>query len=125
MDVDALEASAVYKAPATAADEQTHWLWAVLRAGAPADRVAFLRFVSGRTRLPSSGVLTPPLTIQRLAGDAPDRMVPKSQTCFIELSLPAYSTREVLAKRLLFAVHETLTMDADAAVTGADGWEGV
>jgi hypothetical protein len=115
----------VYVNGASADDAQSRWLWDVLAAGTPADRVAFLRFVSGRTRLPSSGALSPPLTIHRLGSDAPDRSVPKSQTCFVEFSLPAYSSIDVLRARLLFAIHETVSMDGDQAQTEAVGWEGV
>lgn len=48
--------------------------------------------------------------------------MPRSQTCFFSLSLPQYTSKEILRKRLLYAINNTVTMDADVQLHNADGY---
>ena len=76
------------------------------------DRGAFLRFVWGRSRLPRPSDFTEAFKIHVLpAGD--DRL-PKADTCFFTLHLPAYSSTEVLRERIIYAIRHCTDMDADA-----------
>jgi hypothetical protein len=76
------------------------------------DRGAFLRFVWGRSRLPRPSDFTEAFKIHVLpAGD--DRL-PKADTCFFTLHLPAYSSTEVLRERIMYAIRHCTDMDADA-----------
>ena len=78
------------------------------------DRQAFLRFATGCPTLPPGGlsVLDPPLSVTcKSAGQASydqllrDTLLPSASTCFNQLKLPAYSSREVLHERLYLAMY--------------------
>jgi HECT-domain (ubiquitin-transferase) len=56
------------------------------------------------------------------ARERPDAYLPSAQTCFFSLSLPAYSSKEILKAKLLFAIHNSPTMDADVRLHNAEGW---
>lgn len=125
VSVGALKAATDLEAPLSDSEPVVQWLWEVLSESEPADRVAFLRFVTGRSRLPASKErLGVPLRINldQRSSSAPDRHMPSAQTCFNVLSLPRYTAKEVLRGRLLTAVHHSPTMDADVALHSAESW---
>lgn len=88
----------------------------------PEQQRAFCQFVTGAPRLPPGGlaVLNPKLTIVRkhsstssnvtsnAAGvsDTADDDLPSVMTCANYLKLPAYSTKEIMYKQLLYAINE-------------------
>ena len=82
-------------------------------------RSMFLRFVSGRSRLPrsqtSSGseqcihIIKSDVPSQR----SPDSYLPKAHTCFFQLELPAYSSSEVCRQRLLYAISNCQEVDGE------------
>ena len=105
------------------------WLWEVLAEARPEDRIAFLRFVAARSRLPAraAGAGGVPLTITRdaranAAPSGPDAYLLSAQTCFNTLTLPSYSSKDVLRQKLLLAVHHASSMDADFVLHAAEGW---
>ena len=80
----------------------------------------FLRFVSGRSRLPraqsSSGsqeqcihIIKSEVPSQR----SPDSYLPKAHTCFFQLELPAYSCAQVCRQRLLYAISNCQEVDGE------------
>jgi hypothetical protein len=89
--------------------------WQVLKEFTPEECSAFLRFVSARSRLPASAsgfnmsFKIQPGQGKEVAYD-PDRYLPHSQTCFFSLSLPAYTSVEVLRKKLIYAISQTPTV---------------
>jgi hypothetical protein len=122
VDVGLLKASAQYGDGAKAEDPQSGWLWEVLEEAGPGDRVAFLRFAAARSRLGGGGgshgstTHFQPLRIKSTRGSDSERgdgQCPTAKTCFFELVLPKYSCKEVLRDRLLFAIHNTGTMETD------------
>ncbi|KAK8629783.1 hypothetical protein V6N13_078611 [Hibiscus sabdariffa] len=91
----------------------------------PEQQRAFCQFVTGAPRLPPGGlaVLNPKLTIVRkLSSSAPaaaaaaangtgtlesaDEDLPSVMTCANYLKLPPYSTKEIMYKKLLYAINE-------------------
>lgn len=103
--------------------------WEVLTEMSQEQRAAFVNFVSARSRLPSSAdAFLMPLKIEAPSGparDKPDAWLPKSSTCFMKLSLPKYSSKEVLRAKLLTAISHSWNMDADVRLTTAEGYEGL
>lgn len=83
------------------------------------ERSMFLRFVSGRSRLPrdqsSSGseqcihIIKSEVPSQR----SPDSYLPKAHTCFFQLELPAYSCAQVCRQRLLYAISNCQEVDGE------------
>ena len=118
VDIALLQGTAQYGDGADAGDAQSVWLWEVLSESGPMDRVAFLRFTAARSRLPGTtgeGGFQPIRIKSTQGGDSErgDALCPTAKTCFFELVLPKYSSKEVLRKRLLFAIHNTGTMETD------------
>ncbi|KAG9442713.1 hypothetical protein H6P81_018567 [Aristolochia fimbriata] len=89
----------------------------------PEQQRAFCQFVTGAPRLPPGGlaVLNPKLTIVRkhssstnnmaangtgAASESADDDLPSVMTCANYLKLPPYSTKEIMYKKLLYAISE-------------------
>ena len=53
----------------------------------------------------------------------PDAYFPLSQTCFFSLALPRYSSVDICAEKLRYAITHAHLMDADFLLRQADGWE--
>ncbi len=92
----------------TASSAPVQALVATLASYGPAQQRAFLAFVTGATALPAGGLaaLQPRLTVVRKAAARPDQELPSVMTCQNYLKLPPYSSREVLAARLGYALAE-------------------
>uniref|UniRef100_A0A8C4QS03 HECT-type E3 ubiquitin transferase n=1 Tax=Eptatretus burgeri TaxID=7764 RepID=A0A8C4QS03_EPTBU len=91
-------------------DEQqqlVQWLWQTLSEFSNEERVLFMRFVSGRSRLPANfaDISQPHLN--------PYDSLPTSQTCFFQLRLPPYSSQAVMAERLRYAINNCKSIDMD------------
>ncbi|XP_023533256.1 E3 ubiquitin-protein ligase UPL3-like isoform X2 [Cucurbita pepo subsp. pepo] len=88
----------------------------------PEQQRAFCQFVTGAPRLPPGGlaVLNPKLTIVRKhsstatnaatggvgASESADDDLPSVMTCANYLKLPPYSTKEIMYKKLIYAINE-------------------
>lgn len=88
----------------------------------PEQQRAFCQFVTGAPRLPPGGLaaLNPRLTIVRkhsstasttasngnAASESADSDLPSVMTCANYLKLPPYSTKEIMYKKLLYAINE-------------------
>ncbi|KAK2827719.1 hypothetical protein Q7C36_018645 [Tachysurus vachellii] len=96
----------------TANHQLIGWLWQSLEEFTNEERVLFLRFVSGRSRLPSN-----PADImqkfQIIKVDRPINGLPTAQTCFFQLRLPPYTSQAVLAERLRYSIHNCPSIDMD------------
>ena len=92
----------------------------------PQERTEFLSFTWARSRMPSSAKDFPMnFKIQGPQGgakDNPDSYLPHAQTCFFSLSLPHYSSKEILRRKLLLAISNSPNMDADVRLRDAEGW---
>ena len=58
-----------------------------------------------------------------------DGALPKADTCFFNLELPDYSSKEVMSQRILLAIHtdsDSMNAEADAAImnNGDEGRRG-
>ena len=93
------------------------WFWELMEGEFDdRERAAVLRFATGLPRVPLDG-FDPPFTIAKAdlhSSDTPaDRrteasmQLPRSHTCFNQLALPPYPSREMLAEKLRFAVFNT------------------
>jgi HECT-domain (ubiquitin-transferase) len=86
-------------------------LWTALESFTNDERVLFLEFVWGRSRLPQVGQWPPDVAFKvgPLASSAQralgDRALPIAHTCFFQIELPAYSSERVMKEKLLVAMH--------------------
>ncbi|EPY21868.1 hypothetical protein AGDE_13689 [Angomonas deanei] len=106
-DVEELKKTTIYEG-LIAEDRRVALLWTALEEATPLQRRLFLRFVSGRDRLPMRLRLVP-LSSQ---GD-PDAVLPKAATCFFALELPDYSSLEVMKTKLFYSIENCADIDTD------------
>jgi len=94
----------------TADSEQIKWFWEFVRSLDQETAAQLLQFTSGSARVPLGGfaALRGVQGIRHfsigVATEADDGSLPTANTCFNSMKLPAYSSKEVLAKRLLVAI---------------------
>jgi hypothetical protein len=101
--------------------QSVNFFWEVLREFAPQQRSLFLRFVWGRSRLPASGEFRKFKLTKLNKGGNIDDYLPVSHTCFFQLDLPSYSTKEIMRDKLLYAITHCQAIDLDRIAEG--GWE--
>jgi len=87
------------------------WFWEVVEDMAPQERALLLQFVTGSSKVPLEGfrTLQGNSGIQRFqihkSYAGPERL-PTAHTCFNQLDLPEYPSKEVLRNRLMLAICE-------------------
>jgi hypothetical protein len=78
--------------------------WEVLREMTPKERSLFLRFSWGRSRLPrGKNFRNFKLCPMNTPGDV-NTYLPVAHTCFFQLDLPAYTTKEAMRTKLVYAI---------------------
>mmetsp|Transcript_34570 Transcript_34570/g.56303 ORF Transcript_34570/g.56303 Transcript_34570/m.56303 type:complete len:817 (+) Transcript_34570:137-2587(+) len=115
IDVDLLRANTVYKDGVKATDKHVLFLWDVLKHEFNnAQRRNFVRFVWGQSRLPTkSEDFHERFGILSCHGKDNDLMLPVSHTCFFTLELPRYSSKDIMHKKLLYAINNCTAIDTD------------
>jgi hypothetical protein len=100
------------------------WLWELLEEMEPEDQAAFLKFTWGRTRLPlSSETFTQPMKLTQRSS-SPDAF-PISHTCFFEIEIPVYTSKEIMRERIMYAIIHCTSIDGDGNAGSAEGWEDI
>ena len=91
-------------------DQIIIWLWEVLEEFDMELRTAFLQFVTGSSRVPVDGFkelrgMNGPqrFNIQR---EFQEERLPRAHTCFNQLDLPNYKSKEILIEKLTLAITE-------------------
>lgn len=79
------------------------WLWEYLSGLSNVQRKKFLLFVTGSDRVPATGIQNLSLKITRIGGDS--ERLPTAHTCFNQLALYEYSSRDKLQDKLTKAVN--------------------
>ncbi|PON94002.1 Coatomer beta subunit [Trema orientale] len=110
IDLDDLKANTEYTGY-TAASSVVQWFWEVVKGFNKEDMARLLQFVTGTSKVPLEGFkalqgISGPQRFQiHKAYGAPDRL-PSAHTCFNQLDLPEYTSKDQLHERLLLAIHE-------------------
>ena len=98
-------------------DNTVKWFWEVLGTDfTAAERIQFLRFVWGRSKLPAHGEYRN-FQLTKLYGNI-DESLPISHTCFFHLELPEYSNKDNLKNKLLYAITHCTAIDLDFVESG-------
>ena len=104
------------------------FFWEILIEMTSEERKQFLQFVWARNRLPMRpSDFDAPFKIQRdsvYTGERADQALPSASTCFFSLTLPEYSSKDILRDKLLFAINNVTTMDTDFQTNSAEIAEG-
>ena len=117
IDVDDLRASASYT-PSDNVNESTQevvWFWQILGALSESEKQDLVRFVSGSSLAPLHGFTGMTgdrkwLSVAVEQGLIVDQ-TPLAQTCFNQIRLPVYSSKEIMHARLLTAIQNAKTLE--------------
>lgn len=90
----------------TATSDQIKWFWEVIEEYSQEKLGLLLEFVTGSKRLPASGQHTLRFNITRMDGET--QALPQSSTCFGNLLLPTYRSKEVMKQKLDIALEHSL-----------------
>ena len=96
------------------------WFWEVLREFSEEDKQKFIKFCWGQQRLPANDEEFERRQVRFMIKPAMksthgDGALPKADTCFFNLELPDYSSKEVMAQRILLAIYtDSDSMNAEA-----------
>nr|XP_015210635.1 PREDICTED: E3 ubiquitin-protein ligase HECTD3 [Lepisosteus oculatus] len=89
-------------------DERVQYLWEALTNFTNEDRSRFLRFVTGRSRLPAPIYIFP----DKQGTETTDAL-PQSSTCSSTLYLPNYPSAKVCEEKLRYAAYNCVAIDTD------------
>ncbi|KAK7385406.1 hypothetical protein VNO78_31123 [Psophocarpus tetragonolobus] len=110
IDLDDLRANTEYSVY-SAASPVIQWFWEVVQGLSKEDKARLLQFVTGTSKVPLEGFsalqgISGPQKFQiHKAYGSPDHL-PSAHTCFNQLDLPEYPSKQHLEERLLLAIHE-------------------
>lgn len=107
---------------------QVEWFWSVLEGLSCEDQNSFIRFATGLERVPVDKPLalrvitTCPSDVEGHEKEE-DARLPTSATCAMSVTIPAYSSQEVLREKLIYAIRNSETIDADSATVDRAFWD--
>ncbi|KAK4801652.1 hypothetical protein SAY86_022139 [Trapa natans] len=110
IDLDDMRANTEYSGY-SAASPVIQWFWEVAQSFSKEDRARLLQFVTGTSKVPLEGFSalqgisgSQKFQIHKAYGSADH--LPSAHTCFNQLDLPEYPSKQHLEERLLLAIHE-------------------
>ena len=120
IDIDILKSNTDYEG-CNENDQHIQFFWEVLREMDSKERSLFLKFVWGRSRLPSGRDWKHMKITRYNPPGQVNNYMPITHTCFFTIDLPAYTTKEAMRKKLLYAITHCTAIDLDGAA--GQGWE--
>jgi len=114
IDVADLRRHTEYAGGYTAASPVIQWFWEVVGECGPEDVARLVQFVTGTAKVPLDGFaalqgVSGPQRFQVHKAFGPPDRLPTAHTCFNQLDLVEYDTRDQLRDRLLLAIREGAT----------------
>ncbi|KAI8548464.1 hypothetical protein RHMOL_Rhmol07G0275700 [Rhododendron molle] len=110
IDFDDMRANTEYSGY-SAASPVIQWFWEVVQSFSKEDKARLLQFVTGTSKVPLEGFSalqgisgSQKFQIHKAYGSA--EHLPSAHTCFNQLDLPEYPSKQHLEERLLLAIHE-------------------
>jgi len=115
IDLAALRAHTAYGATASATMAHVRYFWQALESFTPDQRRLFLKYIWGRNRLPltEDDWGDQKMKIHTMDKRRPDQYFPVAHTCFFSIEVPRYSSRDVCYSKLLWAINNCTSIDAD------------
>ncbi|CAH0474396.1 unnamed protein product [Peronospora belbahrii] len=113
IDIDDWERHTQYGGGYHPSQRVIQWFWEIVRRDfTMEDRAALLKFITSCSRQPLLGFsrLAPQICIHQVRVEGDDRL-PSSATCMNLLKLPAYSNKESMRKKLLYAIRSNAGFD--------------
>jgi E3 ubiquitin-protein ligase HERC2 len=116
--VTALKGSTTYEG-VTSEDRRVGFLWQALEDATPVQRRLFLKFVSGRERMPVQLRVLPMATQGETTA-----VLPRAATCFFAIEVPDYPSLDVFKNRLYYAIENCQDIDTDFRARDVDDDDG-
>lgn len=113
IDIDDWERNTVYGGGYHPSQQIIVWFWKIVREDFEGeDRAALLKFITSCSRQPLLGFskLDPRICIHQVRVEDDERL-PSSATCMNLLKLPAYSNKEAMRRKLLYAIKSNAGFD--------------
>lgn len=79
------------------------YFWSMLEEFSPKELSMLIRFSWGRSRLPKKSDFTWKVT--KLDCSNYDQRLPEAHTCFFQICIPPYSSKEIAAEKIKYAIH--------------------
>jgi E3 ubiquitin-protein ligase HUWE1 len=112
IDLDDLKVNTEYHGGYTATSPQIRWFWEIVREMNVEDRARLLMFCTGTSKVPLDGFEKlrgmsglQKFQIHKAQANDPNQLC-TAHTCFNQLDLIAYDTKEELKERLLYSIRE-------------------
>jgi len=121
VDIENLKRHTTYK-DCNVDNAHVQRFWRVMEDLTQKQRRSFMRFVWGRSSLPTVEKWQHNFVVQLLAG-TDDGRLPVSHTCFFTLDLPTYSSIEICRAKLQYCITHCLAIDADGAAARTLNWD--
>ena len=87
--------------------------WKIMNGFTNEERMLYLKFVWGRTRLPLKEEEVSENHTLQLDESADVGKLPVGRTCFFRLEIPAYKSEDSFRDKLLYAIRFCTAIDAD------------
>ena len=104
-----LRTRTIYQAGLTEDDEHIQFFWSALESFTQKELQRFVKFACNQDRLPvdlEGGIVPPfPMKIAPFPHNENDKANIRVETCMFLVSLPRYSTYEIMRSKILFATH--------------------
>ena len=101
LDIDDFKKHTVYRGY-NGNEQIIKWFWDWLTNAKEEEKFKYLKFVSGRTRLPKSGIgYSYTHTITQVSIN---NKFPRSSTCFFTLKLPNYDSQEEFIEKMKYSI---------------------
>ncbi len=84
--------------------EAQAWFWSIVGEMTPEEKSMLLLFITGSGSQPAGGFQKMQRPIAIVASMQGPDSLPVTHTCFNTLELPAYSSREAMREKLLYAI---------------------
>ena len=113
VDVDLLRRHTEYHERVEEGAEYITFFWEILNEFSPEERSQFIQFAYAQPRIPGNDrewastrtlrmrIMPPPTSKSGVPGDS---VLPTAQTCFFDVHLPKYSSKEVMKRKLKLAI---------------------
>ena len=121
IDIAALKKMTVYS-NCSESDIHVKYFWQILTEFTDEERSLYLRFVWGRSRMPSYTENFSHCIYVKSSSNA-DNSLPESHTCSFQLDWPKYSSLEKAKEKLLYAIRFCRSIDTDENIAVA--WDEV
>ena len=120
LDLEMLKRHTTYGAGLTENTERVVFFWEVLNELSKDDQMKFIKFCWGQERLPANDEEYERKNVRFMIKESlkkrqnENQALPKADTCFFNVELPKYTTKDALRQKLLTALHmDFLSMNAD------------